>query len=54
MNTQTQMTKEQSELTLMNWADYLLSFHPETDTNKIPMLNDLYDIAFLLNNETNN
>ncbi len=46
------MTKEEAEITLMNWADYLIAFHPDTDTNKIPMLNDLYEIAFTLNNDT--
>ena len=44
------MTKEQAELTLMNWADYLLSFHPDRDTNKKQMLSDLYEIAFIINN----
>ena len=44
------MTKEQAELTLMSWTDYLLSFHPENDPNKVQMLNDLYEIAFILNN----
>jgi replicative DNA helicase len=50
MKTKEQMTKEQAELTLMSWADYLLSFHPDKDTNKQQMLSDLYEIAFIINN----
>ena len=41
MKTNKQMTKQEAEITLMNWADYLIAFHPDTDTNKIQMLSDL-------------